>query len=76
MKAHCNRTECQKEFEISETRTSKFHGSAAVRTKNFHTCPHCGMTDSHWFYAKDEMPTLTGSDGKVRRLQNDWMFDN
>lgn len=73
---HCNRTTCQKPFEVSETRTSKFYGSAAVRTQNFHTCPHCGMMDSHWFYASDEMPAFEGSPAKIRRLQDAWKEEN
>jgi len=75
-KIHCNNTNCQATFEVDESRSSSFFGSSAVRTKEFHTCPNCGHTDSHWFYAIDEMPIFEGSEGKIRRLQNDWIEEN
>jgi len=73
---HCNRVECQKGFEVDENRADKFYGSAAVRTHNFHTCPHCGWMDSGWFYAIDEMPVFIGSPGKIRRQQDNWAYEN
>ena len=69
MTAHCNA--CNKPFEITEMRTRKFDGQAAIRTSEFHTCPHCGRMDVHWFFASDEMPA-----GLNYRQQSRWQENN
>ncbi len=56
---HCNR--CDGNFKadkpmrggaLNENRT-------AARLITFYLCPHCGMTDTHWVYARDWDRDLT-----------------
>jgi hypothetical protein len=66
---HCNR--CDKPFEVETATRGKFHGSAAARVREFHTCPHCGRMDSHWVFASDIMP-----EGLTKKQQTAWLDSN
>lgn len=75
MKVHCNKTECQKEFEANVTR-QRFGGAQATRTNEMVQCPHCGKIDSQWVYASDVMPVFEGGFDARKRAARQWTTDN
>lgn len=75
MKVHCNRTECQKEFDAEVTR-HRFGGGSATRTVEMVACPHCGKVDSHWVYAVDVAPTFAGGFDARKRAMRQWQNEN
>lgn len=50
----CNR--CMKNFPVErEVKRFPFQdGMTGVRVADFVECPHCNMTDMHWYYQREK----------------------